>query len=42
MHACEDGTVTILAFDKDYKDNEGVYEIEFSVLRGADAGTAPV
>lgn len=29
-----DGTVWILAFDKDHDDNEGVYEVEFSILRG--------
>ena len=35
MAATEDGPVHLLAFDSEYEDNEGVYEVEFSVHRGS-------
>lgn len=33
MAVTEDGPVHLLAFDSEYEDNEGVYEVEFSVHR---------
>ena len=33
MEAPEDGAAWILAFDHEYKDNHGVYEVDFSVIR---------
>ena len=36
MTAADDGTVHILTFDKDHMDNEGTYDVEFTVIRGAE------
>ena len=34
MKASEDGTLYILAFDSDYSDNIGSYEVRFRVVKG--------
>ena len=46
MKASEDGTLYILAFDSDYSDNIGSYEVRFRVVKGkrssaSRAGASP-
>ena len=34
--AADDGTVHVLTFDKDHKDNDGAYDVEFTIVRAEE------
>ena len=36
MAASQNGVVCILAFDEDFSDNEGAYEVRLTITRGRD------